>query len=76
MQTVHVLAIITAKSGQRDRILKLFRANVPAVHAAYHRLLEADIVVSLREDAIRVSPHIYNTREDMDRVLEILAETL
>jgi quinol monooxygenase YgiN len=33
MQTVHGLAIITAKSGQRDRILKLFRANVPAVHA-------------------------------------------
>jgi len=30
---IHVLAIITAKPGLRDRILEAFRANVPAVHA-------------------------------------------
>ena len=30
---IHVLAIITAKPGQRDAILANFNANVPAVHA-------------------------------------------
>src|SRR5471032_3116873 len=30
---IHVLAIITAKPGQRDAILAAFRANMPAVHA-------------------------------------------
>jgi quinol monooxygenase YgiN len=30
---IHVLAIVTAKPGMRESILKLFRANVPAVHA-------------------------------------------
>jgi quinol monooxygenase YgiN len=30
---IHVLAIITAKPGQRDKILAAFRANIPAVHA-------------------------------------------
>ncbi len=30
---VHVLAIITAKPGMRDRILEAFQANMPAVHA-------------------------------------------
>jgi quinol monooxygenase YgiN len=30
---IHVVAIITAKPGQRDAILEAFRANVPAVHA-------------------------------------------
>ena len=30
---IHVLAIITAKPGMRDAILKEFRANVPAVKA-------------------------------------------
>jgi quinol monooxygenase YgiN len=30
---IHVVAIITAKPGMRDAILKEFRANVPAVHA-------------------------------------------
>ncbi len=30
---IHVLAIITAKPGMRDAVLKEFRANMPAVHA-------------------------------------------
>ena len=30
---IHVLAVITAKPGQRDRILEAFRANVAAVRA-------------------------------------------
>jgi quinol monooxygenase YgiN len=30
---IHVLAIITAKPGMRDAILKEFRANMPAVRA-------------------------------------------
>lgn len=30
---IHVVAIITAKAGMRDGILKEFHANMPAVHA-------------------------------------------
>jgi quinol monooxygenase YgiN len=30
---IHVLAIVTAKPGMRDAILKLFHANIPAVRA-------------------------------------------
>jgi quinol monooxygenase YgiN len=30
---IHVLAIITAKPGQRDAILREFHANIPAVRA-------------------------------------------
>jgi quinol monooxygenase YgiN len=30
---IHVIAIITAKPGQRGAILEAFRANMPAVHA-------------------------------------------
>jgi quinol monooxygenase YgiN len=30
---IHVLAVITAKPGMRDKILEQFRANMPAVHA-------------------------------------------
>lgn len=33
MAMVHVLAIITAKPGMRDKVLEAFRANVPAVLA-------------------------------------------
>ena len=30
---IHVVAVITAKPGQREQILQHFRANVPAVRA-------------------------------------------
>lgn len=30
---IHVVAVITAKSGMREQILNEFRANMPAVHA-------------------------------------------
>ncbi len=30
---IHVIAVITAKPGQRETILQRFRANTPAVHA-------------------------------------------
>ncbi len=33
MPMIHVIAIITTKPGQRDAVLKLFNANVPAVLA-------------------------------------------
>jgi quinol monooxygenase YgiN len=30
---IHVVAVITAKPGMREAVLKEFRANMPAVHA-------------------------------------------
>ena len=44
---IHVIAVITAKPGQRAKILEHFRANVPAVRAEkgcieYGAALDAD----------------------------------
>jgi selenocysteine lyase/cysteine desulfurase len=39
---------------------------------AYHAIKRAHIVCSLREGAIRLSPHCYNTVEEMERVLDVL----
>jgi cysteine desulfurase/selenocysteine lyase len=43
----------------------------PAVDSAElcERLHAADVIVSLRGDLIRVSPHFYNTEDDLDRLL-------
>lgn len=40
--------------------------------AAHARLREAGVAVSLRESYIRVSPHGYNTEEEVLRVGEVL----
>jgi quinol monooxygenase YgiN len=44
---IRVVAIITAKPGQREEVLKLFRANMAAVHAEpgcieYQPFVDAD----------------------------------
>jgi quinol monooxygenase YgiN len=50
---IHVLAVITAKPGQREKILEAFRANVPAVRAEdgcieYGAAVDADGLGSLQ----------------------------
>ena len=40
---------------------------------AFHKLKCANVVCSMREGAIRLSPHFYNTVEEMERVAGILA---
>jgi cysteine desulfurase/selenocysteine lyase len=44
----------------------------PDIERAYDRLTEAGIVASLREGAIRFSPHCYTMIEEMERVVEVL----
>ncbi len=39
---------------------------------AFHAVKRAHVVCSLREGAIRLSPHCYNTVEEMERVLDVL----
>src|SRR5207245_10685578 len=36
------------------------------------RLREAGVIISLRGDFLRASPHYYNSDEDLDRLLEAL----
>lgn len=40
--------------------------------AFYEKAREAKISVSLRENALRIAPHIYNTAEDISRLMTIL----
>ncbi len=41
--------------------------------ALYQRLRQANVIVSLREGALRVAPHLYNTERDIDQLLAVLA---
>lgn len=44
------------------------------VGEAFRRLKAARVVSSMREGAIRLSPHLYNTVEEMERVVDVLEE--
>jgi selenocysteine lyase/cysteine desulfurase len=40
----------------------------------HRRLMDAKIVTSVRGNGVRVSPHFYNTEDEIDCVLSVLAE--
>ncbi len=46
--------------------------TTPDTGATFQRLEDAGVVASLREGAIRIAPHFYNTPADIARVLEVL----
>jgi selenocysteine lyase/cysteine desulfurase len=59
------------KKEEQSGILSFWREDLDASEAV-RRLAAQDIFVAARDGAIRVSPHIYNNEEDMDRLLEAL----
>lgn len=52
------------------------RSSTPIPSDLGKRLAAEGVYVSQRGNAIRVSPHLYNTREECDRLFELLARVL
>ncbi len=57
------------RAGRRSGIIALRPANADRVESA---LVEAKVVFASREGAIRLSPHLYNTPEEIEMVVAIL----
>ena len=56
----------------RSRRAGIVTVRVQNPEDASKQLARAGIVCSLREGAIRLSPHLYCTREDVDRAVDVL----
>ena len=51
--------------------------DVPGAATVTQRLLAADVIVDHRPNAgIRMAPHFYNSEADIDRAVEVMAETV
>lgn len=48
----------------------------PAAEKVVHALFEQDVVFDRRGDALRISPHFFNTDEDLDRAFDALRAVL
>jgi cysteine desulfurase/selenocysteine lyase len=65
--------ITTPMADRRERSgIVCFRHPELAPEALAQQFQAADVVVSQRGDVIRVSPHFYNTQEDLARLLDAL----
>ena len=58
--------------GEKSGIL-CFNSEKEDAQSIFDRLRNAGVICSLREEAVRLSPHIYNTAEECDRVLRAAA---
>ena len=68
---------IVSPLDERHRSAILCVALPPSKAAeAFHGVKRARIVCSLREGAIRLSPHVYNTVEEMEKVVEVLDDAM
>jgi selenocysteine lyase/cysteine desulfurase len=64
------IEVISPMDGVHESAIVCVR--LPHLAEAYHRLRQAGVVCVLREGAIRLSPHCYNTVAEMEKVVELL----
>ena len=67
-----VRLVTPADPARRAGVISVAPADPTAAAA---RLTAANVQFSLREGAIRLSPHVYNTEAEVDRALEALEES-
>lgn len=77
LQTMNVEIITPLEDGRRSGILS-FRipGGDEANRGLHERLTGGKIACAFRQGAIRMSPHFYNTADDMDRIADTLQRAL
>ncbi len=61
---------------ERERRAGIFSFRVPSPERISAALADAGVVFSTREGAIRLSPHLYNTVEEMEGVVDLMEGAL
>jgi len=64
--------ILSSRAPHERSAIVSFRSDRHPSKELWKRLREAHILTSLRQGAIRVAPHFYNTEAEIDAVLETL----
>ena len=66
-----IKALVSLDDPHRSSLVLLEVTDAPRTH---ERLRAAGVITSLRMGRIRVSPHVYNSDQDFDRLIETLRE--
>jgi selenocysteine lyase/cysteine desulfurase len=69
----HDVRIVSPLDQHRSSILCLAPEDA---RASYEALREAGVIASFREGAIRLAPHLFNSMDEMERVVEVLGGRL
>jgi selenocysteine lyase/cysteine desulfurase len=67
--------LVSPKEAERRGSFLAVAARSPEkTKALWEKLREEKIYVSLRENGLRIGPHLYNVERDMDRLLAVLGD--
>ncbi len=66
--------LISPHEGEKRSGILTFQLSAQEPAQIRERLLTAGIVTSCRGGGVRISPHGYNTREEIDRMIDVLQE--
>lgn len=62
-----------AEAAARGPFVCLAARSPEKTHALYEKLSAEKVIVALRENAIRVAPHLYNEPRNVDRLISVLS---
>ncbi len=65
----HVLSLV--EPSERSGIV-VFKSNKHSAQELYKKLEHANVITSMIGESIRISPHFYNTEEEIDRLIKAL----
>jgi selenocysteine lyase/cysteine desulfurase len=60
-------------AAARGPYLCLAARSSEKTQSLYEKLSAEKVIVALRENAIRVAPHLYNSPRDVDRLISVLS---
>lgn len=70
----HDITVVSPRDEKhRSGIIAL---RMPDNDLAYTTLRVSGVICAVRENAVRIAPHFYNTREEIDRVVKLLTRSM
>jgi cysteine desulfurase / selenocysteine lyase len=67
------VGVIPMNDVKRENLSGIVTFKHSGIQAVYERLVEENIICAVREDALRIAPHFYNTEEDIDKLILVLS---
>lgn len=66
--------VSSRRPGEKSQIVSVRPPDGLSAQDVFKRLEAANVIVSARSGIVRVAPHFYNVKEDIDRLMEALPE--
>ncbi len=72
LQSKPYRVVSSRRSGEKSHIVCIYPIGGTSAMALYAHLKKQNIITAPRGDRLRIAPHVYNTHEEMDALVEAL----